>query len=88
MRRRWKHGAVRGPRHGELGGDAVGDRDVPLPAQLERRDLHLVLVAKLLAGPQPEPAEVDRRHAASVTTGRGRARSPEQGSGERAQASR
>ena len=43
--------------------DMVGDGDVALTAQLERRDRHLVLVAKLLAGPQPEPTKVDRRHA-------------------------
>ena len=47
-------------------GDLLGDGEVALAAELERHELHLDLVLKLLARPELQRPKVEAGHAASV----------------------
>src|SRR2546430_1857229 len=40
----------------------LGPADVPLPAELDRRDLDLLLVAQRLPRPQPELSKIQHSH--------------------------
>ena len=56
-----------GARDRELGREAIGRRQVPLAAELERLELDLDLVAVLLAGPQPHRAQAEALHTGQGT---------------------
>src|SRR5579862_7123141 len=64
-----EHAAGRRLRHRQLGGHEGGHGQVLLAAEHERGELHLDLVAELLAIAQPGVAEVERRHAVTVARG-------------------
>ena len=59
-----EHGPGRCLGHGQLGGHPLGNRQVPLAAELERLELDLDAIPELLPGAEPEPTEAEARHAA------------------------
>src|SRR5205823_2007118 len=66
VERELEDGAARGACHRELGQRRIGLRLVALAAEQKRLDFDLDVLASLVTGTDPQRAEVERGHAATV----------------------